>query len=112
MTGKAEKCVCSVEVCGFNSLQACSHYKLLWWQLEAPLLPSLLLSLGPHLRQTRENVVLFLEGTATCSLKGGMEPEWVVISAITSAHVTGLAQGSCGVNHRRPAAFPFQLQKG
>lgn len=105
---------------GFNSLQICSHYKLLWWlvaalQLEPPFFPSsVLLSLGPCLSQACENVVLFLEGTATCRSKGGMEPEWVVISAITCAHVTGLAQGPCGVNHRRPgiiAAFPFQLQK-
>lgn len=84
-------------------------------QLKPLLFPSSLsLSLGPCSRQARENAVLFLEGTATCRPKGGMEPEWVVISAITCAHVTGLAQGSCGVNHRRPriiAAFPFQLQK-
>lgn len=76
--------------------------------------PPLSLCLGPCLRQARENVVLFLEGTATCRPKGWMEPEWAVISAITCAHVTGLAQGPCGVNHRRPgiiAAFPFQLQK-
>lgn len=90
------------------------------WQRCSPLPSSpppssaLSLSLGPCLRQARENVVLFLEGTATCRSKGGMEPEWAVISAITCAHVTGLARGPCGVNHRRPgiiAAFPFQLQK-
>lgn len=52
--------------------------------------PPLSLCLGPCLRQARENVVLFLEGTATCRPKGWMEPEWAVISAITCAHVTGL----------------------
>lgn len=101
-------------------ISARSPRELLWCTVAAlqppgPPLPSPRLAfLGPHLRRARENVVLFLEGTATCRSKGGMEPEWVVISAITCAHVTGLARGPCGVNHSRPgiiAAFPFQLQK-
>lgn len=54
-----------------------------------PFPPSSLTLPGP-LKQTREKVVLFLEGTATCRSEGGKEPESVVISAITCAHVTGL----------------------
>lgn len=53
----------------------------------------------------RENAVLFLEGTATCRSKGGMEPEWAVISAITCAHVTALARGPCGVNRKKAGNY-------
>lgn len=51
---------------------------------------SLSLFLVLHMRQAREKVVLFLEGSATCGSEWGMEPESGVISTITCAHVTGL----------------------
>lgn len=55
---------------------------------------SLSLSLDLDMRQAREKVVLFLEGSATCGSERGMEPESGVISAITCAHVTGLDGGA------------------
>lgn len=62
----------------------------------------------PSTQEARENVVLFLEGTAACQLKGELEPERVLISAITREHVTALAQGSNGVDRKsKELSLPF-----
>lgn len=101
--------MCRLFVC-FSNLRVCSHHKLLRWTAAALL--SLTLSLGPCLWPATENVVLFLERTGTCRPKRGMEPEWVVISTITCAHVTELARRPrTAEGQELSLPFPFNYRK-